>query len=144
METIVNLFYTPHAGDMVGVIQKDIRVVVSNGSLTAHYTSRQLLGGGIMACVDSQFEYDENTKAEAKRQFKMDCALACGANIYNLMAGSDSDGDERNIKVSHTFADPYDLVSYVTRNRLTLYAFCVVQVNDGEEQDYSDWVITLP
>ncbi len=143
METIVNLFYTPHAGGMVGVIQKNIRVVVSNGSLTAHYTSKQLLGGGIMACVDSQFEYDENTKAEAKRQFKMDCALACGANIYSLMAGSEGD-DGRNIKVSHTFADPYDLVSYVTRNRLTLYPFCVVQVNDEEELDYSDWAVTLP
>lgn len=137
---IANIFYTPLQGGMVGVIQKESTVVVSNGVLTAHYTSRQLLGGGLEACVDSQTEYDENAKKAAVLQFKLDCARAADAVTYEVCAGTFEDEGERNYKVCATFADPVDLASYVTRYKLTLYPFCVVQTSNGKEYDYVQWV----
>lgn len=140
MEIKAQLFY----GERVGLINNDVTVVVSNGVLTATYHSRKLLGGGLRACVDSQKEYDENAMFDGILQFKMDCAAAVDAVTYEVLAGSYYSNNERNYKVNHPFACPNDLASYVTRNKLTLYPFCVVQTSDGKEYTYEEWVHTIP
>lgn len=120
-----------------GTVDKNLKVTVVCGAMTAFYTSAELLGGGILACVDTQEEYNNNVRAEAEIQFRRDCVLASGNSLYDVCAGTFDDG-ERNYKVVNAFATPNEVLEYVGTHGLKSYAFCVVQ-KDGKEWNIAEF-----
>lgn len=139
----VNVFYAPLQGGMIGVIQKDVKAVVSNGTLTATYTARELLGGGLKSIVDSQSEFDKNVADEAILQFKRDCVTAVNGDLIDVLAGRYDGEGERDYKVVASFAEPIDVFRYVAENQLESYPFCVIE-HGGKTWDFKDWHPAMP
>lgn len=135
IETILN-----HSRHHLSGVNRIITVLVSNGVVSATYQATSLLGGGLKACVDTQEEYDRNTREAAVQQFKIDCALAIGLPLYNVDAGNyyHEDGEcIRNSKYCDSFATLQDAIAEIESNNIGAYPYCVIEYA-GKETNYSD------
>lgn len=121
----VTQFHDESARDPKTDLCKVGTVVVSNGRLMATYTFRELLGGGLKFCVDSQIEFNMNVHEAAVQQFRLDCLAVAGQEPFIVDAGSIGPGaGQRDSKYFGSFATIEEARRCVAEAELSTYPYC--------------------
>lgn len=132
MQIKVTMFHDESARDSKTDLCKVGTVVVSNGRVTATYTFRELLGGGLKFCVDSQIEFNTHVQDAAIQQFKLDCATVSGKETYTVVAGNYEivDGvSEKNVKFCASYSTMDEVEIAIDKFQLAAYPFCDIETN---------------
>lgn len=131
MQIQVTQFNDETARDQETDLCKVGTVVVSNGRLMATYTFRELLGGGLKFCVDSQIEFNTNVREAAIQQFRLDCTAVVGQHPFIVDAGhvALSDG-EHDCKYYNSFSSYEEAERCVLAEKLNTYEYCHIVHKD--------------